>query len=243
MMNSLLIIDDDAELGDMLRGYLARHEMSLDIRHTGELGLKAVATGSYDLMLLDVMLPDLDGFAVLKRLRTYSDTPVMLLTGRSEAADRIHGLQLGADDYLPKPFDPDELVARIRAILRRRAPYPSGVPAASEQSLMRMGDLVIDVGAYSARYRGLPMNLTDIEFSLLKLFMQSPGVVLDREEIMLRIFDRPFHPLNRTLDMHVSRLRKKLQSATTRSNIIKSIRSVGYLFSTMDLERLDLKVS
>jgi two-component system response regulator CpxR len=108
---------------------------------------------------------------------------------------------------------------------------------------MRMGDLVIDIGAYSTRYRGLPINLTDIEFSLLKLFMQSPGVVLDREEIMLRIFDRPFHPLNRTLDMHVSRLRKKLQSATTRSNIIKSIRSVGYLFSTMDLERLDLKAS
>jgi two-component system response regulator CpxR len=242
-MNSLLIIDDDVELGTMLRGYLERHQMRLDIRLTGDQGLQAAATEQYDLMLLDVMLPDLDGFKILRRLRTYSDAPVMLLTGRSEAADRIHGLQLGADDYLPKPFDPEELVARIRAILRRRALAPLPAPVTSPESRLYLGDLVIDLADHSARYRGLQLNLTDIEFALLKAFMQSRGVVLDRDELMLRIFEKPFHPLNRTLDMHVSRLRRKLYAATTRGNLIKTIRSVGYLFSTMDLERLDRKAS
>jgi len=239
-MNSLLIIDDDIELGAMLAGYLEREGMRSEVRRTGDLGLKAVATEHYDLILLDVVLPDLNGFEILKRIRTFSDAPVVLLTGRGEATDRIRGLQLGADDYLPKPFDPDELVARIRAILRRRG---RPAPATSAQRRFYIGDLMIDLNDYSARYKGVRLNLTEIEFALLRAFVQSPGVVLDREELMLRIFDRPFHPLNRTLDMHVSRLRRKLHTATTRGNLIKTVRSAGYLFSAMDLEHLDLKAS
>jgi two-component system, OmpR family, response regulator CpxR len=172
---------------------------------------------------------------VLERIRTYSDLSVLLLTARGEAADRIHGLKLGADDYLPKPFDPDELVARIRAILRRSALRTPMTPAKGIGNRLFVGGLSVDLVARSARYKGISLDLTDIELALLEAFMQSPGVVLDREELMLRVFQRPFHPLNRTLDMHVSRLRKKLHSATTLGNLIKTIRSSGYLFSTMDM--------
>lgn len=233
-MNSILIVDDDVELGVMLREYLERHEIQLEIRHTGELGIEAAASGYYDLMLLDVMLPDLDGFEVLERIRAYSDLSVLLLTARGEAADRIHGLKLGADDYLPKPFDPDELVARIHAILRRSG-HRVAMTAKGTGNRLFVGGLSIDLIARSARYKGIPLDLTDIELVLLEVFMQSPGVVLDREELMLRVFQRPFHPLNRTLDMHVSRLRRKLHSATTLANLIKTIRSSGYLFSTTDM--------
>ena len=233
-MNSILIVDDDVELGTMLCEYLERHKIQLEIRHTGEQGIEAAASGDYDLMLLDVMLPDLDGFEVLQRIRTYSDLSVLLLTARGEAADRIHGLRLGADDYLPKPFDPDELVARIRAILRRSA-LRTPAPAKDMGNRLFVGGLSVDLVARSARYKGISLDLTDIELALLEAFMQAPGVVLDREELMLRVFQRPFHPLNRTLDMHVSRLRRKLHSATTFGNLIKTIRSSGYLFSTTDM--------
>jgi DNA-binding response OmpR family regulator len=140
-MNSLLIIDDDAKLGAMLSSYLEHHEMRLDVRHTGHLGLNAVAIKAYDMMLLDIMLPDLDGFQVLQKIRTFSDISVMLLTARGEAADRIRGLRLGADDYLPKPFDPDELVARIHAVLRRRALNPSSILAKPACNHLYAGDL------------------------------------------------------------------------------------------------------
>jgi DNA-binding response OmpR family regulator len=243
IMASLLIIDDDVELCIMLRGYLRHHDMRLEFRHAGAAGLRAVANERYDLILMDVMLPDLDGFELLRRFRKSSEAPVILLTGRSEAADRIHGLQLGADDYLPKPFNPDELVERIRAILRRqRLHRKAALPARSAEYRFLSGDLVIDLTDRSARHRGVPLNLTDTEFALLQAFLKSPGAVLDREELMIRILDRPFHPLNRTLDMHVSRLRRKLYLAT-RCNLIKTVRSAGYLFSAIEVEHLDMKAS
>jgi two-component system, OmpR family, response regulator CpxR len=240
-MNSLLIIDDDVELGIMLRGYLSTHEMLLDISNTGDVGLRAAASKAYDLMLLDVTLPDLDGFELLQRIRAHSDVPVILLTARGETTDRVRGLQLGADDYLSKPFDPDELIARIRAILRRRAVYPRPEPAISVEITLCLGDLEVQPSNQSARYRGVSLNLTDIELGLLTAFMQSTGVVLDREVLMIQIFGRPFHPLNRTLDMHISRLRRKLRLATTYDNLIKTIRGVGYQFSASDLQRQEMK--
>ena len=234
-MNSVLIIDDDVKLGTMLREYLARHEIHLEIRHTGELGLEAADTGNFDLILLDVMLPDVDGFEVLRRLRVYSELSVLLLTARGQAADRIRGLELGADDYLPKPFDPDELAARIRAILRRSVQRASMLPARDVDRRLCLGDLVIDLTSHSARYKNRTLDLTAIELSLLEAFIRSPGVVLTREELVIRIFERAFHPLNRNLDMHVCRLRRKLHSATMLGNPIKTIRSSGYLFSTTDI--------
>jgi DNA-binding response OmpR family regulator len=234
-MNSVLIIDDDVKLGTMLREYLEQHQIRLEICHNGELGLEAASTGQYDLMLLDVTLPDVDGFEVLQRLRVYSDLSVLLLTARGHAADRIRGLQLGADDYLPKPFDPEELVARIRAILRRSGKNSSALPSPSAHRPLTLGDMVIDLASRSAKYRGHRLDLTDIELSLLESFIQSPGVVLTREELVVRVFERPFNPLNRNLDMHVCRLRKKLNSASVIGNPIKSIRNAGYLFSATDI--------
>jgi DNA-binding response OmpR family regulator len=234
-MNSVLIIDDDVKLGTMLREYLRRHEIQLEIRHNGELGLEAADTGKFDLVLLDVMLPDVDGFEVLRRLRVYSELSVLLLTARGEAADRIRGFGLGADDYLPKPFNPDELVGRIRAILRRSARRPVTPPAKDADQRLSLGDLVLDLTSHTARYKHKKLDLTAIELSLLERFLRSPGVVLTREELVIRIFERPFHPLNRNLDMHVCRLRRKLHSATLLGNPIKTIRSSGYLFSATDI--------
>jgi len=234
-MNSVLIIDDDIKLSAMLREYLRRREIQLEMRHNGELGLEAVDAGNFDLVLLDVMLPDIDGFEVLQRLRVYSELSVILLTARGHAADRIRGLELGADDYLPKPFDPDELVARIRAILRRSVPRSPASPAREPGRRICVGGLVLDMVSQTASYHGTPLELTSIELSLLEAFLQSPGAVLSREELVVRLFERPFHPLNRNLDMHVCRLRKKLLSAMLPGDPIKTVRSSGYLFSATNL--------
>jgi len=233
-MRSVLIIDDDVKLCTMLREYLARHAIDLEIRHHGKLGLEAAFARQYDLVLLDVTLPGIDGFEVLQRLRKSSDLCILLLTARGDAADRIRGLQLGADDYLPKPFDPEELVARIRAIIRRGAPrFVSSLSHAVDHG-RQLTQLTVDGASRTARYGTSRLDLTDIELSLLEIFLQSPGVVLTREELVARIFRRPFHPLDRSLDMHVSRLRRKLRTATPLGNHIKTIRSSGYLFSTVD---------
>ena len=234
-MRSVLILDDDVRLCMMLREYLGQHRISLEMHHHSRQGLEAALAGQYDLMLLDVTLPVLDGFEVLQLLRKSSNLCVLLLTARGEAADRIRGLQLGADDYLPKPFDPEELVARIRAIIRRSSLGSSSSSSSNADCEMPTTGLRIDTASRSARYRDNELDVTDIEFALLDAFLQSPGVVLTREELVVRIFQRSFHPLDRSLDMHVSRLRRKLRAVTPLGNPIKTIRSSGYLFSTIDL--------
>ena len=234
-MKSVLIVDDDVALGSMIREYLERHEISLSMRHNGKMGLEAASSGEYDLMLLDVMLPDVDGFEVLRRLRATSDLSVMLLSARGEPADRIRGLQLGADDYLPKPFEPDELVARIEAVLRRSGKRVTEAPQPAASPRITVNDLMVDPGSRMAWYKATPLDLTDIEFSLLLTFAQAPGAVLSREELVVGVFERPFHPLNRNLDMHVSRLRKKLHAANLPGNPIRTIRSEGYLFTVPGL--------
>jgi two-component system response regulator CpxR len=231
-MRPVLIVDDDVKLCDMLRDYLARHDIELTARHEGREGLEAAYAGQHELMLLDVTLPGIDGFEVLRQLRKFSDICVILLTARGDAADRVRGLQLGADDYLPKPFDVEELVARIHAILRRitlRSPSPA---APSPNAVLQRDGLTIDLTSRTAFYLNIMLELTNIEISLLEMFLKSPGVVLTREELVSRVFQRPFHPLDRSLDVYVSRLRRKLQSATPLGNHIKTIRSSGYLFST-----------
>jgi DNA-binding response OmpR family regulator len=236
MMKSVLLVDDDVKLCHMLREYLARRGISLSFEHDGHLGLEYVRSHAHehDLMLLDVMLPDIDGFEVLQRLRHFSNIAVLLLSARGEASDRIHGLQLGADDYLPKPFDPEELIARIEAILRRGLRQESRFANGGEKSDLAVGILSLDLRTRVARYGRIPLDLTDIEFALMQQFVQHPGVVLTREELVASVLQQPFHPLNRNLDMHVCRLRKKLETSTPLVDSIRTIRSVGYLFSNRE---------
>jgi len=233
-MRSVLLVDDDVKLSAMLREFLARHDIDLTSCHGGKQGLELADSGQFELMLLDVMLPGMDGFEVLSRLRTFSDIRVILLTARGEAADRVRGLQLGADDYLPKPFDADELVARIAAILRRGTPRLAPIGSGLTKPKLQRGGLTIDFAARTVSYGGIVLDLTAIEISLLETFLQSPGAVLSREDLVTRVFQRPFHPLDRSLDMYVSRLRRKLHTATPLGNHIKTIRSAGYLFSAVD---------
>jgi DNA-binding response OmpR family regulator len=226
-MESVLIIDDDVALCRMLADYFALHQVQLAMCHHGLTGLERARTGTFDMVLLDIMLPGINGFEVLSRLRAVSQVSVLLLTSRGEAEDRIVGLEAGADDYLPKPFNPRELLARIRAVLRRRDRNigPAAPPASSR---LANGGFVLDVAARTVSYQDSPLALTDIEFALLQALLESPGIVLSREMLVERVFHRGFNPLDRSLDMLVSRLRRKLDLADNPGALIKTIRSSGY---------------
>jgi DNA-binding response OmpR family regulator len=228
-MDRVLLIDDDVELCSMLSDYLARHGFQVAAEHHGETGLERALHGDFSIVLLDVMLPGIDGFEVLRRLRTSSSVNVLLLTARGEDIDRIVGLEIGADDYLPKPFNPRELLARIRAILRRSV---SGKDSADnnrpQTKRLSVAGIELDTGARSVRCLGKPLDLTDVEFSLLEALLESPGQVISREHLVESVLGRSFHPFDRSLDMHISRLRRKLDEAAGLGEQIKTIRSVGY---------------
>jgi two-component system response regulator CpxR len=235
-MESVLIIDDDVELCGMLRQYLAGHGMRLESRDNGCAGLEQALTDEHDLVLLDLTLPGMEGLKVLQSLRRQgSDIKVMLLTALDTDADRIMGLEYGADDYLAKPFNVRELLARMRAILRR-GPHlsPQTAPEGGKRGRLMAGGFTIDFAAHTAWYKNRKLELTDIEFSLLGELLQSPGTVLGREELVARVLGRPFHPLDRSLDMHVSRLRRKLETLQELQSCIKTIRSAGYLLTLAD---------
>jgi DNA-binding response OmpR family regulator len=230
-MESALIIDDDVELCVMLRDYFQPRGIRLDMQHEGGAGLAAARHHAFDIVILDVMLPGLNGFEVLQKLRRVSNVSVMLLTARGEDKDRIDGLESGADDYLPKPFNPRELLARMRAIHRRVGLHERVNAPAEPPVPLRLGPFEADLTARTVSYKQESLDLTDIEFLLLETFMQSPGLVLDREQLVERILERPFNPLDRSLDMHISRLRKKLYPVVRDGWQIKTVRSVGYLFA------------
>jgi DNA-binding response OmpR family regulator len=222
-VEDVLLIDDDVELGSMLTEYLARHGFRVRTVHRGDTGLTAAQQRPWALILLDVMLPGMDGFEVLKRIRLGSSVSVLLLTARGEDIDRIVGLEIGADDYLPKPFNPRELLARMRAVLRRQDRTSATPPA-----LLRVQDLDLDVAARKALKAGKKLELTDVEFGLLEALMRVPGQVLSREELSQSVLGRAFDPFDRSLDMHVSRLRRKLGRDDEDENPVKTIRGVGY---------------
>jgi DNA-binding response OmpR family regulator len=225
-MEPILLIDDDVELCSMLSDYLGRHGYHVTLAHDGKTGLGKALGGSYSITLLDVMLPGLDGFEVLRRLRAAASTvSVLLLTARGDDVDRIVGLEIGADDYLPKPFNPRELLARIRAILRRSG--KAETPAGAGDFLTVMG-LEMDTAARIARSNGVPLDLTDVEFGLLQTLMRSAGEVVAREQLAETVLGRKFHPFDRSLDMHVSRLRHKLDAVNSSGDQVKTIRGVGY---------------
>ena len=228
-MEPVLLIDDDIELCSMLEDYLVRHGFTVTKEHHGELGLQRALTGEFSIVLLDVMLPGLDGFEVLRRLRTSSQVSVLLLTARGEDIDRIVGLEIGADDYLPKPFNPRELLARIRAILRRSAATQAARSEAKTTiKHLSVAGIELDSGARTAICQGVELDLTNVEFELLGALMEAPGQILTREHLCESVLDRRFNPFDRSLDMHVSRLRRKLDDAANLGDQIKTIRSVGY---------------
>ena len=222
MTASLLLVDDDTELAALMRTFLTGHGIGLDVCLDGDSGLHAALSGRYDLIILDVMMPKLDGFTVLKRLRERSRTPVLMLTARADHKSRIIGLEGGADDYLPKPFDPLELLARVRAILRRSGPPPAGQPSSVE-----IGGVRIDAGSRTVTRNGAPVEVTSIEYDVLDTLLRSAGRVVSRDELMHRLYQREATPFDRAIDVHVSHLRKKLEGARA---VIRTVRGVGYQF-------------
>ena len=237
-METILLIDDDVDLCAMLADYLGRHGFQINSIHNGEAGLKLALTGSYAMVLLDVMLPGLDGFEVLRRLRISSSMSVLLLTARGEDVDRIVGLEIGADDYLPKPFNPRELLARIRAILRRgnRAELPTLNSKQVSDSVSALG-LELDASARTVNCGGKPVALTDVEFALLQTLMRSVGEVVERERLAEAVLGRKLHPFDRSLDMHISRLRRKLEETCSLGERVKTIRGVGYQLAIPAIHR------
>jgi two-component system response regulator CpxR len=226
----ILVVDDDQELCDLLVEYLRRESFAVECVYDGEAGLERAADGSFDVMILDVMLPGLTGFEVLRRLRRTSGIPVLMLTARGEEVDRIVGLELGADDYLPKPFNPRELVARIQAILRRTAPAAAraGDSAGSAPPIV-LQDLVIHPDRREATYAGHPIPLTTVEFDVLHLLAVASGRVVSRDEISKAALGRAYTAYDRSVDMHVMNLRRKLQPLAGDRVQIKTVRSAGYL--------------
>lgn len=229
MHTKILVIDDDRELCELLRDYLGAEGFTVEAAHDGEEGAQRALEGPWGLIVLDVMLPKLNGFDVLRRIRSGNETPVLMLTARGDEIDRIVGLEMGADDYLPKPFNPRELVARLRAIQRRAASAALAVPA--PESLLA-GDILLDPGTRSVSRAGVKIDVTSVEFSVLEVLLRMAGTVISREELCLQALGRRLSYQDRSIDVHVSSLRKKLGPAEGGGERIKSVRGIGYLYAS-----------
>ncbi|TWT44778.1 Transcriptional regulatory protein OmpR [Phycisphaerae bacterium RAS1] len=222
----LLLIDDDLELCALLADYLASEGFELTSTCQPQQAVGQAVSGRFAMVLLDVMLPRTNGFQLLKEIRSHSQVPVLMLTARGEDVDRIVGLELGADDYLPKPFNSRELVARIHAILRRSVKRPA--PAAAR---VVVGDLELDPAARTVRRGGEPVELTGVEFSLLEELLKAAGRVVNREDLFRSVLGRRGEPFDRSLDMHISNLRKKLGHKIGDLERIRTLRGVGYVYA------------
>jgi DNA-binding response OmpR family regulator len=225
----LLIVDDDQELCALLVEYLAPEGFAVELLGNGSAALERLSRSPPDLVVLDVMLPELSGFEVLRRIRATSAVPVIMLTARGEEVDRVVGLEMGADDYLPKPFSPRELVARIKAVLRRSS--ADGGPAAAASSVV-WGPLKIDVRARCAVVNDHDLELTGAEMRILEQLMRADARAVTREELMTRALGRRLLPTDRSLDTHVSNLRRKLAKYTDRVTL-QSVRGTGYALALL----------
>jgi len=225
---SILLIEDDTDLCSLMRDYFAGQGFRIEAIHDGRKGLARSIDGAFDLIILDVMLPILDGFEVLRQLRKRSNTPVIMLTARTAEADRVAGLNSGADDYLPKPFGPEELLARIRAVLRR-----SGKTAALPQTI-EAGGVRLHPHNRQAWRRDEPLELTSLEFDILEFLVRSAGRTVSRDELTAAVQQRPASPFDRSLDVHISHLRKKIERGD--QVLIRTIRGVGYQFAGVEVE-------
>ena len=226
MTDRVLMIEDDVRLSAMLEEYLKPVGIALDAASSAGAGLEALADGHYDALILDVMLPDADGFEVCRRVRTESEIPILMLTARGDETDRIVGLELGADDYLPKPFNPRELLARLRAILRRRAPT-----SADASRPWRFGRLEIDRDERVVRVDGDTRQLTAYQFDLLCALAERAGSVLSRESIMDRVRGERLDAFDRSIDVHVSRIRNAIEDDPKNPRRIITVRGAGYVFA------------
>jgi DNA-binding response OmpR family regulator len=227
-MNRILIIDDDMELCVLLSDYLTPEGFVVEAVHNGTEGCTRAVTGEYSLVVLDVMLPGVNGFEVLRRIRTASRIPVLMLTARGEDVDRIVGLEIGADDYLPKPFNPRELVARIRAVLRRVETDPQ--PHADAGRLI-VGDIELVPGTRTVQCAGQKVDLTSVEFAILEALLRMAGQVVSRDDLVRQALGRSLSAYDRSIDVHVSSLRKKLGQQGDGSDRIKTVRNAGYQYS------------
>ncbi len=227
-MPLVLLIDDDEALARPLTVYLKRFDLELESATRPSAGLARLAQGGIAAVILDVMLPEMDGFEVCRRIRAdpdLSELPVLMLTARGELTDRVVGLELGADDYLPKPFEPRELLARIKALLRRAAPEPS------HEDVLSFGRLDIDLGARQARLDGQACDLTGHQFELLVVLAKSPGRVLSRDQIMDTLKGHPLEAFDRSIDVHISRIRAVIEDDPKNPKRVLTVRGSGYVFA------------
>lgn len=226
-MHTILIIDDDTDLCELLGELFVRDGFVVEAVHNGLEGVELALSGRHSLVVLDVMLPGLSGFDVLRRIREASRIPVVMLTARGEDIDKIIGLEIGADDYLPKPFNPRELLARIRAVLRRAEP---AAPSPPETSRVSCGDISLAPGTRMVQCGTLKIDLTSVEFNLLEVLLRQSGSVVNRDDLVRQALGRDSSVYDRSIDVHISSLRKKLGSKPDGSERIKTIRNSGYLY-------------
>ena len=225
-MARVLIVDDDTRLTAMLTDYLAANGLKLEARATAAEGLAALRREAYDALILDLMLPDADGLELCRQVRAQSDIPILMLTARGEETDRVVGLELGADDYLAKPFGTRELLARVRALLRRRRGDMPGGPA-----LLRFGQMEIDRGARVVRVEGREVVLTSYQFDLLVALAEHPGRVLSRERLMDAVKGEELEAFDRSIDVHISRIRAAIETDPKHPRRIITVRGAGYVFA------------
>lgn len=226
MNQRVLLIDDDAELCGLVTRFMAGEGFVVDSATNGGQGVVRALSGEYRLILLDVMMPDMNGFDVLRRIRAESRIPVLMLTAKGDTLDRVLGLEMGADDYLPKPFDPPELAARVRAILRRASLQPEG-PAP-----IVVADVELDTGTRTVRKQGKLIELTTVEFDLLAALLRTAGSTVSREDLARGVLGREFSPFDRSIDTHVCNLRKKIGLLEDGTERIKGVRGAGYLYAS-----------
>jgi two-component system phosphate regulon response regulator OmpR len=225
MVEQILLVEDDARLADMLHEYLGQAGFGVTVAPLGATALEKLSDAQFDAVVLDLMLPDMDGLNVCRQLRAKYDTPVLMLTARGDAVDRIVGLELGADDYLPKPFEPRELVARLRAIMRRRVRGTAG-----DKSL-RFGRLELDTAARTVRLDERPCELTGYQFDLLVALAKNAGRVLSREVLMDLVKGEEFESFDRSIDVHISRIRAAIEDNPKKPRRIITVRAAGYVFA------------
>jgi two-component system phosphate regulon response regulator OmpR len=236
-VDRILLVEDDPRLAEMLTEYLTQAGFRVTHAPTGRLALDLIAAAETDALILDLMLPDMDGLDVCRQLRAVSDVPVLMLTARGDAIDRIIGLEIGADDYLPKPFEPRELLARLRAILRRRVDLrhleqqPGNAKPAAEDHFLRFGRLEIDPAAHSAKLDGVPCELTAYQFDLLLVLARHAGRVLSRDALMDLLKGEPLEAFDRSIDVHMSRIRAAVEDDAKKPRRIITVRGAGYLFA------------